>query len=133
MKNVLPVPPYPEILKQTADAIIYADREGIIQFWNLAAERIFGFKAEAVLGQSLDVMIPERLRAAHWAGYRAAIKQGMTKHSGRATFTKALHQSGDSVYVEMSFSIICDHEHGTVGSVAVAREPREAKNRQSKE
>jgi PAS domain S-box-containing protein len=125
MKNNLPEPFCAAILEQSADAIIYANREGIIQLWNAAAERIFGFKSEEVLGKSLDVMIPERLRGPHWAGYRTAMALGRTKHSGRPMLTKALHQSGEMVYVEMSFAVVTDPELGTLGSVAIAREPRE--------
>ena len=70
------------ILEQSADAIIYADREGIIRRWNLAAERLFGFAAGQAVGQSLDLIIPERLRAPHWAGYHRAIAAGQTRHAG---------------------------------------------------
>jgi PAS domain S-box-containing protein len=48
------------------DAIIYADRQGKIRFWNAAATRIFGFAAAEALGQSLDLIVPEGLRARHW-------------------------------------------------------------------
>lgn len=122
MSNDLPASLSAAILHQSADAIIYADREGNIQLWNAAAERIFGFKAAEVLGKSLDVMIPERLRHAHWVGYRKAMNLGSTKHSGKPMLTKSLHQSGSTIYVEMSFSVITDPEHGTIGSVAIARE-----------
>jgi PAS domain S-box-containing protein len=127
MTTNLPAPLCAAILEQSADAIIYANREGYIQLWNAAAERIFGFKTEEVLGQSLDVMIPEHLRVPHWAGYRTAMDLGKTKHSGKPMLTKALHQSGGTVYVEMSFAVITDPELGTLGSVAIAREPRETK------
>ena len=112
------------ILEQCADAIIYADREGRIRRWNAAAQRLFGFTPEEVLGQSLDVMIPERLRPAHWAGYRAAMESGGTKHSGKPTLTKALHRSGTTVYVEMGFAVVSDPAQGSLGSVAVARAAR---------
>lgn len=115
------------ILNQSADAIIYADREGHIQLWNAAAERLFGFNATEVLGKTLDVMIPERLRSAHWSGYNKAIELGVTKHSGQPMLTKALHGSGSTIYVEMSFSVITDPELGPIGSVAIAREARQAK------
>ena len=52
-----------------ADAVVYADAEGLIRFWNKGAERIFGFAAAEALGRSLDIIIPERLRGCHWAGY----------------------------------------------------------------
>lgn len=130
MTNDLPVTLCATILEQSADAIIYADREGRIQLWNAAAERLFGFKAEQVLGQSLDIFIPERLRAPHWAGYRMAMEKGRTKHAGRPTLTKGLHQSGETLYVEMSFAVVNDPERGTLGSVAIARVPREAPAKQ---
>jgi len=127
MTNNLPASLSAAILEQSADAIIYADRDGNIQLWNAAAERMFGFKAEQVIGQSLDIFIPERLRAPHWAGYRMAMELGKTKHSGRPMLTKALHQSGETVYAEISFAVVVDPERGALGSVAIAREPREAK------
>ena len=127
MTIALPAPLCAAILEQCADAIIYADREGRIQLWNAAAERIFGFKAEEVIGQSLDIMVPQRLREPHWSGYRTAMDIGRTKHSGKPMLTKALHQSDATVYVEMSFAVVTDPELGTLGSVAIAREPRETR------
>lgn len=126
MSQHLPASLGAAILQQCADAVIYADREGCIQFWNAAAQRIFGFKADDVLGQSLDLMIPQGLRTPHWAGYRQAMALGRTKHSGQPMLTKALHQSGAVVYVEMSFAVVIDPELGTLGSVAMARMPRDA-------
>lgn len=109
------------ILEQSADAIIYADRDGLIRRWNLAAEQLFGFTAGQALGQSLDLIIPERLRAPHWAGYHRAIAAGRTKHAGQPTLTKALHGSGETRYVEMSFAVVTDPAGGVLGSVAIAR------------
>ena len=109
------------ILEQSADAIIYADREGIIRLWNLAAERLFGFDAKQALGQSLDLIIPERLRAPHWAGYHRAIAAGQTRHAGKPTLTKALHGSGETRYVEMSLAVVTGAATAVVGSVAIAR------------
>jgi len=119
--TVLPASLSTAILDQSADAIVYADREGRIRFWNRAAERLFGLTADQALGQSLDVIIPERLRAGHWAGYDKAMASGTTVHSGRAMLTKALHPSGEAIYVEMSFAVVDDPSTGTRGSVAVAR------------
>jgi PAS domain S-box-containing protein len=127
MVHDLPGPLCAAILQQGADAAIYADRDGRIQLWNGAAERIFGFTAEQAMGQSLDIIIPEHLRMRHWVGYRMAMETGRTKHSGRPMLTKGLHRSGGTLYVEMSFAVINDPQSGTVGSVAIAREPREQK------
>lgn len=123
MDNDLPGSLCAAILAQSADAIVYADRDGWIRFWNAAAERMFGFPAGQVLGQSLDIFIPEHLRARHWAGYQRAMASGKTVHAGRPTLTKALHRSGTTLYVEMSFSVVSDPEQGTLGAVAIARAP----------
>ncbi|MCC7363696.1 MAG: PAS domain S-box protein, partial [Dehalococcoidia bacterium] len=53
--------------------MIVADREGVIHVWNRAAERIFGHTAQAALGQTLDLIVPERFREAHWTGYDRAL------------------------------------------------------------
>jgi PAS domain S-box-containing protein len=57
------------VLSTSSDAIIAADKEGIIRFWNAGAERIFGYARNDAIGQSLDIIIPERLRKRHWDGY----------------------------------------------------------------
>jgi PAS domain S-box-containing protein len=113
------------IVRQCADAMIFADRDGRIRLWNDAAERLFGYTAEEAVGQSLDIVIPEHLRARHWAGYRMAMKSGATKHSGRPMLTKGLHRSGATLYAEMSFAVVREPKRGVLGATAVARTPRE--------
>jgi PAS domain S-box-containing protein len=56
------------IVEQAPDAIIFADREGLIRVWNRGAQHLFGYAAAEVIGRTLDVIIPERLRLAHWMG-----------------------------------------------------------------
>lgn len=46
-----------EIVDKAPDAIIYADREGLIGLWNLGAEVIFGYSATEAIGRSLDLII----------------------------------------------------------------------------
>jgi PAS domain S-box-containing protein len=113
------------ILAHTVDAVIYADAEGVIRLWNDAAQKVFGFDRDEAVGASLDLIIPERLRDAHWRGYRAAVSTGRTRLGGRATLTKGLHKSGRSVYVEMSFSVVKDTADEVIGSVAIARDVTE--------
>lgn len=114
-------PDHRAIVAQIADAIVYADAEGLIREWNAAATRLFGFEADEAIGRSLDLIIPERLRAAHWAGFDAAMTRGATRHAGRPTRTKALTRAGIAIYVEMSFAVVADAAGRAVGSVAVAR------------
>jgi len=111
------------VLAQLPDAVIFADTTGSIRLWNRAAEAIFGFTAAEADGASLDMIIPERLRKAHWRGFDAAIESGTLSLSGRATLTRALHRSGRPVYVEISFGLVKDDQSGSVlGAVAVARD-----------
>jgi PAS domain S-box-containing protein len=53
------------VIYKIPDAVIYADRAGTIQFWNVGATRIFDFSTTEAVGQSLDIIIPKRLREGH--------------------------------------------------------------------
>ena len=81
------------------------------------------YSAEEALGQGLDLIIPEHLRASHWRGFEAAITKGEMKLQGRPTLTRALHKSGRKLYLEMTFAIVKGHAEGEVlGAVAMARD-----------
>ena len=114
------------ILEQIADAVIYADNTGTIMRWNDAAAALFGYSAAEALGQNLDLIIPEHLRAAHWRGFEAATTKGVMKLQGRPTVTRARHQTGRKLYVEMTFAIVKGQAGGAAcGAVAVARDVTE--------
>jgi PAS domain S-box-containing protein len=114
------------VLEQLADAIICADRSGAIIRWNRSSTALFGYSSEEALGQSLDLIIPERLRARHWSGFDTAITSGGTKLQGRPTLTRAVHKSGRKLYVEMSFAIVRnDADCKVIGAAAMARDVTE--------
>lgn len=113
------------LLREMADALIYADRQGIIRAWNPASEALFGHAAAAALGQSLDLIIPEALRPAHWRGFEKALAAGTTRSGRRPALTRALHANGQNLYVEMSFALVRDDSGEVIGSVAVARDATE--------
>lgn len=125
------------IVEHMADALIYSNRDGIIERWNPAAASMLGYSAAEACGQSLDLIIPEPLRAAHWRGFDAAMQNGSTRLHGRPTVTRAAHKSGQTLYVEMSFALVSDEAGKVIGSVAMARDVterflREKAARQSK-
>ncbi len=64
------------ILAAMPEAVVCADRDGIIRLWNRGAEVVFGYAAVDAVGQSLDIIIPDDLRARHWEGYQQAIAAG---------------------------------------------------------
>ena len=110
------------VLAQAADALIYAVRDGRIALWNAAAERVFGWSAAEAVGQNLDLIIPEHLRAGHWRGWHAAMQTQQLKLHGHATLTRALTKSGRKCYVEMSFALVKDDAGVPIGAVAMARD-----------
>lgn len=120
--NVLPKVFNSSLVEQAPDAMIYADHAGAIRVWNPAAERLFGYSAAEALGRSLDLIIPERFRAAHWNGYAAAMQRGTTRYSGQLLTTRSMHKDGRAIYVEMAFSMIKNDEGVVLGALAIARD-----------
>jgi PAS domain S-box-containing protein len=118
------------ILEDLADALICADRSGTITRWNRASTTLFGFSAQETLGQNLDLIIPEHLRAAHWKGFDAAIASGTMKLQGRPTLTRALHKSGRKLYIEMTFALVKDGNGEVAGAAAMARDVTERHERE---
>lgn len=100
------------------DAIIYADAEGRIRFWSDAATRIFGFAAGDALGESLDLIIPERLRGRHWEGYGHVMQGGASRYgAGDLLSVPARHKDGRQISVE--FTILPFHsDTGAVLGIA---------------
>jgi PAS domain S-box-containing protein len=110
------------LIEQLADAVVFADREGLIRVWNAGAESVFGYSAHEVLGRRLDVLIPERLRSAHWAAFDAAIETGLMKHGRESMTTRSIRKDGSDLYVDLSFALVKDGSGHVLGSVAVARD-----------
>lgn len=111
------------VLTAGPDAIVASDREGIIRFWNPGAERIFGHRAAEAVGQSLDILIPERLRARHWAGYRQVMASGQSRYSaGELLSVPALRQDGSQLSVEFTLTPVQSSQGEVIGLVAVMRD-----------
>ncbi len=106
---------------QVPDAVIATDLQGSITIWNRAAAEMFGYDDGEVLGQSLDIIIPERLRQVHWEGFRKAVASGATKYRGRVVKTRVQTKSGEKCYVDFAFSLLRGSEGKIVGAVATAR------------
>ena len=114
------------ILEQIGDAVVYVDETGTIRWWNRAAAALFGFSAAEALGQRLDRIVPEHLRADHWRGFDAAMTTGVLKLQGRPTLTRATHQTGRKLYVELTFALVRGRAGSApLGAVAVARDVTE--------
>ena len=110
------------IVRESPDAIIVAGTDGRIQVWNPGAERLFGHQAAEVLGESLDVIIPERLRKAHWDAFDRALQIGHTRYDGRPMTTRSMRKDGAKLYVDMSFALLTDAAGAPAGALAIARD-----------
>lgn len=110
------------LVDQCPDGIIFADPDGRIALWNAAAEQIFGYPRAEVVGESLDIIIPEKLRSGHWQGFDQAIQARTTKHKGAALPTKAACRDGSTIYVELSFAVVLDTTGEAIGATAQVRD-----------
>jgi PAS domain S-box-containing protein len=111
------------ILSSQSDAIVAADKDGRIVFWNPGAERIFGYRAPDALGRSLDLIIPERLRAPHWEGYARVMNGGHSRYgSGDILAVPALASDGRRISIEFTIVALHDRAGGVTGLAAIMRD-----------
>jgi PAS domain S-box-containing protein len=113
------------IVEQTSDAVILAGSDGKIRLWNPGAEAVFGFTSAEVLGKSLDLIVPENLREAHWKGFHRAIAETHTKYERTALTVPANHKTKKTLYVDLTFNVAKDDSGRIVGAQASARDVTE--------
>jgi PAS domain S-box-containing protein len=95
-----------QLVTELADAVIIADTDGRIVFWNEAATRLFGFAAVEAIGRSLDLIIPERFRDRHWSGYREVMVSGRTRYGDRLLEVPALHRDGRRLSIAFTVTLL---------------------------
>jgi PAS domain S-box-containing protein len=111
------------VLLTRSDAIIAADRDGIICFWNPGAERMFGHVSADAIGRSLDLIIPERLRQRHWDGFRQTMETGRSRYGeGDLLSVPALRKDGTTISVEFTIVLLRRESAGVAGIVAIMRD-----------
>ncbi len=113
---------YQQIIEQAPDAVLFSDRDGIIRMWNPGAERLFGFTAGEALGQSLDLIIPEKLRARHWDGYHKVMATGETHYGSKMLAVPALRKEGSPFSSEFSIVMLRDPSGEVLGVAAIMRD-----------
>ena len=114
---------YRTLVHDTPDAIVYADAQGTIGFWNNGAERIFGFSAAEEIGQPLDIIIPDSLRKRHWSGYRETVRTGTSRYgAGDVLAVPALRKDGTRISVEFTILPFPDKTGRTLGMAATLRD-----------
>ncbi|MGH7030340.1 MAG: PAS domain-containing protein [Stellaceae bacterium] len=114
---------YEALATACPDAIVYADREGKIRFWNASATQIFGYEAEDALGQSLDLIVPEGLRARHWEGYDRVMAGAASRYGeGDLLAVPAVRKDGKRISIEFTVLPMHDDAGGMIGIAAFLRD-----------
>ncbi|HXG41764.1 MAG TPA: PAS domain S-box protein [Dehalococcoidia bacterium] len=115
-----------QVVAEAGDAIVVADREGVIRFWNRRAEEIFGYSSQEALGQTLDIIVPERHRERHWEGYRRVMATGQTKYGrGELLSVPALRKDGSRLSVEFTITLLKGQDGRVQGIAAIMRDVSE--------
>ncbi|MBV8454534.1 MAG: PAS domain S-box protein [Deltaproteobacteria bacterium] len=111
-----------QIVDSASDAVVFADCDGIVRLWNAAAERIFGLRADEIVGKSMDPIIPENLRSRHWQGYEQTMKTGQTQYSRSLLAVPALRKDGTRISIEFTIALIRNGEGKLLGPAAIMRD-----------
>lgn len=93
------------ICASAQDAILMMDNEGNISYWNEAAERIFGYLSEEVLGQDLHMLLaPQSYQEAFRKGFSRFKKIGRGRSDGKILELQAVKKDGTNFPIELSVS-----------------------------
>jgi PAS domain S-box-containing protein len=92
------------VMESAIDAIISADAEGRIRSWNSAATALFGHTEAEVIGEPIDLIIPQRFRGAHQEGIRRVSSGGESHVIGKTVELAAIRKDGTEFPVELSLA-----------------------------
>lgn len=111
------------LAEEAPDAIVFADAEGVIRFWNKGAAQLFGWSAAEAVGRSLDLIIPQTLRERHWQGWRQVMETGRSRYaSGELLAVPGLRKDGSRVSLEFTILPFAGAGGGITGMAAILRD-----------
>jgi len=113
------------IVEGAGDAILFGDREGIIRYWNAGAAAMFGWSAVEAVGNSMDLIIPERLRGRHWGGWDVVMKTGVTRYGRDLLAVPASRKDGSPLSIEFTIQLVWDDAGKAIGASAIIRDVTE--------
>lgn len=122
MDQEVPEGLYRAIIQSTPDAVIVANQDGVVTLWNGGAERIFGFSADEAVGQSLDLIVPERLRQRHWEGFRRVMETGQTRYGTGLLAVPAVRKDGERLSIEFTVALLRSADGELTGIAAIVRD-----------
>lgn len=113
---------FQQLVAAVGDAIVVCDPSGAITLWNPAAEYIFGFTESEALGQSLDLIIPQRLRQRHWDGYHKTMQTGQTRYGHDVLRVPAAHKDGRAMSISFTVALLYSADKKITGIASVIRD-----------
>lgn len=114
-----------QLLECIGDAVIVSDAHEKIVLWNAAATRIFGYTEEEALGNTLDLIVPERQRQRHSEGYAKSMATGTTRYGTTLLKVPAKHKDGRSLSIAFTVGMLFDEQQKPTGVAAVIRDETE--------
>jgi PAS domain S-box-containing protein len=116
---------YRRIVEESQIGILYADREGLIRLWNAGAEAMFGYRADEVLGKSMDLIIPERQRQRHWEGWARVMETGVTRYGREVLAVPAMRKDGSRISIEFNILLLRASTGEILGAAATIQDVTE--------
>lgn len=113
---------FKQLVEAIGDAIVASDASGAITFWNPAAQRMFGYTESEALGQSLDIIIPERQQQRHWDGYHKTMATGQTKYGNDVLRVPAVHKDGSARSIAFTVALLHSPDQKVSAIVAAIRD-----------
>lgn len=113
---------YKQLFYAFSDGVVVSDASGKITHWNPAAERIFGYSENEALGQSLDLIIPEKQRERHWDGYHKTMQTGHTRYATDVLQVPAINKNGERISIAFTVGLLYATNNEITGIVAVIRD-----------
>jgi len=114
-----------QLIESVGDAVVVADAHEKIILWNPAATRIFGYSEQEALGQTLDLIVPERQRQKHNEGYSHSMETGTTRYGTSLLKVPAKHKNGGMLSIAFTVGMLFDASGKANGVVAIIRDETE--------
>jgi len=101
------------------NAIVIADTTGTIHVWSPGAETLFGWSAAEAVGQSLDLIVPERQRERHWARFHESMRTNVSTLDGNATELPVQTRRDGVIKFPARFIFLRDAQGRAIGAMGV--------------
>lgn len=117
------------LVNAVGDAVVACDVAGAIVLWNPGAERMFGFSQAEAIGNSLDIIIPERLKARHWEGYHKTMETGHTRYGSDVLRVPAVNKGGEAMSISFTVAMLNSASGQPEFCVSIIRDETEKFNK----